>query len=209
MYVLSIFRTKMSFNPRCDYDNKRSSYDISTWNSVSMRHSAFLVLLFATLAWGAQSNDAQKCPTYWVDATEVDMGCLWFNFKTSMAWESAQDYCRTLNITIPKEAHLVEIYSQEQQDFLELKFFEFEFVYGLQRNWWTGLTDDLFEGRWLWSFSLIQANFTNWYTSRPIEDTRYNYVYMDYAPAYGYTWVDQAGSSWKYYPICQFFPAWH
>ena len=174
-----------------------------------MRLLTFLSLLFATLVWEAQSKNApQRCPTYWVDATEFDMGCLWFNFKSNMAWESAQDYCRTLNITTPKEAHLVEIYSQEQQDFLELKFFEFDFIYGLTRDWWTGLTDDLFEGRWLWSFSLIQANFTNWYTSRPLEDTRYNYVVLRYGSTYEYTWVDATGST-GYYPICQFFPAWH
>ena len=161
-----------------------------------------LFLSLATvLTWPVQGEN--RCPQYWVDATDFKMGCLWFNFKTSMNWENAQEYCRTINITVTKQSHLVEIYSMEQQHFLERKFIEFDFIYGIVHDWWTGLTDDLFEGRWLWSFSLLPANYTFWYTGRPIQDNRYNYVVI--RSGYEYTWYDNSGSS-SYYPICQFLP---
>ena len=193
-----------------------------------MRLSALLSLVFV-LVWEAQIQNAfeiedpspipnpqpstqglpidtsHHCPTYWVDATEFDMGCLWFNFKTYMYWPKAQDFCRTLNTTTLKEAHLVEIYSLEQQNFLEFKFVEFDLIYGLYKNWWTGLTDDMFEGRWIWSYSLNQANFTNWYTSRPTQDANNNYVGIYYDAKYEFTWMDISGGN-NFYPICQFFP---
>ena len=139
-------------------------------------------------------------PTVKVDATDVKLGCLWFNVKEYMAWETAQEYCRTKNVT---GGHLVEIYSQEQQAFLETKFLEFDLVFGIVRDWWTGLTDDLLEGRWLWSFSLLPANYTVWYTGRPIENTAFNYVAM--LVGNEYTWYDATGTT-GYYPICQFWP---
>ena len=65
--------------------------------------------LTIVLIWQVQGKTTSRCPQFWVDATDVKMGCLWFNVKDKMAWEKAQDYCRTKNVT---NGHLVEIYSQ-------------------------------------------------------------------------------------------------
>ena len=157
--------------------------------------------LTIVLIWQVQSKTTSRCPQFWVDATDVKLGCLWFNVKEYMAWANAQEYCRTKNVT---DGHLVEIYSQEQQDFLETKFLEFDLVFGIVRDWWIGLTDDLLEGRWLWSFSLLPANYTAWYTGRPTQNTGTNYVVMG-SGSYEYTWLDEDGAR-GYYPICQFWP---
>ena len=73
----------------------------------------FFVLSFlpikAILAFGA-------CPKHWVDTGYygLRMGCINLNGTKSMAWNDAQDFCHSLNIN----AHLVEIFSEEQQQFM-------------------------------------------------------------------------------------------
>ena len=174
-----------------------------------MKTFAILVIFcsFFFFAKGQNINlPKTACPTYWVDATSVDMGCLWFDFKSSVYWNYAQDFCQHLNTTSLTRAHLVEVLSLQQQEFLEFKFIEFDVVFGISKNWWIGLTDDLTEGRWLWSNSLVPSNYTNWYTGRPTEDINVNYVGIPYDPKYEYTWLDLAINT-KYNAICQFFPS--
>merc|ERR1712156_960920 len=56
-----------------------------------------------------------RCPKYWVDATHVDMGCLLFNATEAMSWHAAQSFCKS---EPAYSSHLVEIFNQDQQDFL-------------------------------------------------------------------------------------------
>ena len=51
-----------------------------------------------------QEKPKTKCPRYWVDATHLNLGCLLFNGST--------------NSSTGKIAHLVEIFTAEQQGFL-------------------------------------------------------------------------------------------
>ena len=53
-----------------------------------------------------------------MDATHMQMGCLLFNATTSMSWVEAENFCSSTNSTTGILAHLVEIYTQGQQDFI-------------------------------------------------------------------------------------------
>ena len=95
--------------------------------------STFLFCMAFAKASELEEGDSKSlCPKYWTDATHVDMGCILFNATTSMTWSSAQEFCWSVN------SHLVEVFSQEEQDFLAMKAFESELLTGAKRNWWIG-----------------------------------------------------------------------
>ena len=85
----------------------------------------------------------ENCPNGWLDARILNMGCLNFNGTKSMAWNDAQDFCHSLNIN----SHLVEIFSEEQQQFMVIQALLYEEYSGKARNWWIGLTDEESEGQ--------------------------------------------------------------
>ena len=90
------------------------------------------VLLGVGLVIGAEietlENPKSICPKYWSDATHVNMGCILYNATTSMTWSDAQNFCHSQN------SHLVEIFSQEQQDYAVMKAFESELLTGTVSN---------------------------------------------------------------------------
>ena len=57
---------------------------------------------------------AENCPKGWLDASFLNLGCLFFE-RTYMYWGEAQSACHG------KDAILVEILNEEQFDFLRLK----------------------------------------------------------------------------------------
>ena len=76
-------------------------------------------------------------------------GCLLFNATEAMSWHEAQSFCNSIscpNSEEPNSAHLVEIFNQEQQDFMVMKAFEAESFTLSEREWWIGMTDDNSEG---------------------------------------------------------------
>ena len=69
-----------------------------------------------------------------------------------MSWHEAQSFCNSIscpNSEEPNSAHLVEIFNQEQQDFMVMKAFEAESFTLSEREWWIGMTDDNSEGIFL------------------------------------------------------------
>ena len=114
-----------------------------------------------------------------------------------MSWSQSEQSCYQTH-----NSHLVEIYTQFQQDFLTMMALVFEETSGSKRNWWIGLTDAGREGNWYWSNSLKPVNFTAWYGNEPNGGITQNYAAMHYA--FAYKWVD-ATETYKCYPICQFF----
>merc|ERR1711994_370505 len=119
-------------------------------------------------------NPKSLCPKYWSDATHVNMGCLLYNATAAMTWSEAHNFCHSEN------SHLVEIFSQEQQDYAVMKAFESELLTGSPRSWWIGMTDANSEGRWYWIYS-----------------------------GFDYTWTDEFQTGAYHtggFPICQFNP---
>ena len=116
-----------------------------------------------------------------------------------MSWHDAQNFCNSEN------AHLVEIFSQEQQDYMVMKAFEAELLTGSEREWWIGLTDDNSEGRWFWINSPRPAEFLPWGVWQPDGDNKANFGAM--FAGFDYRWTDET-SAFEYrggaHPICQF-----
>ena len=77
-----------------------------------------------------------------------------------MEWDKAQNFCQLFN------SNLVEIFSEEQQEFMILNAAEYEAFSGEARNWWIGLTDEESENEWYWAKSGQKANFTSWGTGQ-------------------------------------------
>ena len=119
-----------------------------------------------------------------------------------MSWHEAQSFCNSKDTN---SAHLVEIFTQEQQDYMEMKAYESELLTGREREWWIGLTDDNSEGRWFWINSLQVAEFLPWGVWQPDGDEMANFGAM--FAGFGYRWTDET-SAFEYrggaHPICQF-----
>ena len=142
---------------------------------------------------------SSRCPKYWTDATRVDLGCLLFDVSTERSWLDSENFCGK-----NYSAHLVEIFNEEQQEYIMMKAFELELITGNARWWWLGLTDESFEGRWYLSHSLVEANFTAWKSSSyPRNNTSYNFAELLIR---NYELVDVVNDAGGVYPICQLFP---
>ena len=171
-----------------------------------------LLLLYFTLGHGGfthrETEDPNffesKCPKYWVDATEENLGCLLFNSTSPMTWIDAQNFCSARN-----DSHLVEIFSQKAQDFITAEALALELASGNIASWWIGLTDLSSRGRWYWSHSLIVAEFTSWIVGQPQNSYGENYAAMN--SGWGsFNWHDCYHGDYHaneyVYPLCQFFP---
>ena len=81
-----------------------------------------LSVLFSALA----SAEDVDCPPGWRDGASVGLGCLLFSAETGMNWNDASDFCKTGTGQV--RAHLIEIFTSEQMDFMmaELGLFEAE-----------------------------------------------------------------------------------
>ena len=114
-----------------------------------------------------------------------------------MTWSQSEQLCYQTN-----NAHLLEIYSQFQQDYVTMMALFLEESSGGKRHWWIGLSDAGSEGKWYWSNSLKPVNFTAWYDNQPDSGINANYAFMAFG--YDYKWAD-AGKENTIYPLCQFF----
>ena len=82
-----------------------------------------LLILSVTLSPLVSAQDVD-CPAGWRDGSSVGLGCLLFNPETGLNWNEASDFCKTSQ----DSAHLIEILTSEQMDFMmvELALFEAE-----------------------------------------------------------------------------------
>merc|ERR1712018_607432 len=63
----------------------------------------------------SQSQSTSNCPEKWLDASFVDMGCLYFNSTEALNWEEANVICQMSNST------LVDISTEMQMGFLQME----------------------------------------------------------------------------------------
>ena len=134
------------------------------------------------------------CPSGWVDASWVGMGCLLFDSTTTYTWEEASQYCQT-----NASASLVEMLNVEQHDFvkMELEFLETHEERGF---WWTSGLDLGREGKWYWSSSLDPVGDFMWLADQPSDGIKGNFMGIgsQFEPM-GY----DTASTYERFPLCQ------
>ena len=131
----------------------------------------------------------------WIDGTQYDLGCLGFA-KTKQLSKNAETFCTSL------DSHLVEIFDQNQQDFIKQK------AQQIGEDFWIGLKR-VGSSTWKWIDSnqvLSNKSYNAWAPSEPHNDDRWHSGRL--AVLYQikrYQWVDMAFpcSHHEYYSICQ------
>ena len=141
----------------------------------------------------------------WIDGTDLGLGCLGF-VNTKMSSSDAEIYCSSLSNSL----HLVEIFSQSQQNFLRMRAniigYEISGLITGGRNYWIGLKRTG-PSTWKWVNSKKYAQFTAWLpnSNEPNEgfmDSPLASLYNSGYYGQGYNWVDWSMSV-KFYPLCQ------
>ena len=156
----------------------------------------FLNLIKAAFASGVaenQSGDLGPCESGWVDAKDLDLGCLFLGNDYG-TFQDANTFCYN------KSAHLVEILTENQMDFMVMQLQLLQTVTG-GRAYWAGGTDWNREGQWYWAHSLIPIESFVWYKGESQEGTNNNY--MVFYPGLGYYCADVINDWDQGYPICQ------
>eukprot|EP00090_Calanus_glacialis_P022791 TRINITY_DN35102_c0_g1_i1.p1 TRINITY_DN35102_c0_g1~~TRINITY_DN35102_c0_g1_i1.p1 ORF type:complete len:160 (+),score=38.34 TRINITY_DN35102_c0_g1_i1:1-480(+) len=153
------------------------------------------LIMFVFLGSTTRTSTATPCSAGWFDGNPYNLGCVQFNGTTALTWDNAQEFCHT-----QEESNLVEIFNQDQQDFLKLMAEQLEIFTGDKRHWWIGATDVAYEGRWIWPHKLETVDYAAWYGAEPNSGPTNNYAIMNYGA--DFMWTDQTEVS-TYYPICQ------
>ena len=131
----------------------------------------------------------------WFDAQHLQFGCIGF-VKTKMKSSAAELYC------LSKGYRLVEIYNQNQQDFLVQKCIKIDPARNHDGGFWIGLKRTQGTEIWKWLDSDVKPEFTAWGNSNPNNGT--SELLAAIYKSYGYKWVDF--DKQDYYndtPICQ------
>merc|ERR1711936_1224781 len=106
------------------------------------------LLIFTVSVHGeVASLTSGVCPDKWVDATFVDMGCLYFNSSAALPWDETNSLCQ-----MTSNATLVEIRTEMQMAFLQMELNVLADHEGT-RHWWTSGTDVGVNGKWMWATS--------------------------------------------------------
>ena len=98
----------------------------------------------------------------YISGTESLVGSCYKLFTEPETWNNAKAKCKTLR------AELVKIASAEENEFLTQTFLTASVA-----NYWIGLSDQVEEGRWMWTDGSILANYTNWGKDNPNDLTGY------------------------------------
>ena len=134
------------------------------------------------------------CDPGWMDASFQNMGCLFFE-NTAMNFEAAIQFCGESN------AHLVEVQTEAQMDFLVMELQSLETLIG-QYNWWGGASDSGREGHWYWQHSLTDVGTFVWGYNQPDFTYASNYLAFGYGGETTYHGWDNSPDM-LHNPICQ------
>merc|ERR1712181_203211 len=123
---------------------------------------------------GARAGSSGNCPDKWVDASFVDMGCLYFNSTAGLAWDAANVMCQ-----MGSNSTLIAIENEMQLAFLQMELNVIADHDGRTHNWWTAGTDVGINGRWIWATTLNPIQEYIWEPSKPnIGRDDWNYLYL-------------------------------
>ena len=133
-----------------------------------------------------------SCEGGWLDASLVDLGCLYFLEETKVYYE-ANKFCQD------KGSHLIEIHTRAQMDFIkmELALSDGE---GGPSFWWSGGSDSGREGQWYWQHSLTAVEDFVWDEEYPRYLTNYNY--LCFVNTHGFMAIDCLTTTFAH-SICQ------
>ena len=148
-----------------------------------------LLLTFSISTSAAELGN--PCPPSWIQATFVDMGCLFFGTDL-YSWDLAGSFCQK-----EKNATLVEIINAVQFDYLQMHV-EMLADHEGAMAWWIGGTDQGREGKWIWISSLTPVENFVWYPNFANAETA-NCMYLDSINV----GANDAPCTRTYKPICQ------
>merc|ERR1711962_1482125 len=111
---------------------------------------------------GLQGASSGACPSGWVDASFVEMGCLYFNSTKAETWDDSVISCQMAT----PNASLVEILTENQMAFVQMEIELLEAHEG-KHYWWTGATDVGINGKWFWAPSLSPVEDFVWGAGYP------------------------------------------
>ena len=131
----------------------------------------------------------------WFDAQHLQFGCIGFGWDVILMESSeAEKYC------VSRGYRLVEIYNQNQQDFIAEKCTE---IRPRPLSFWIGLKRTQGTSTWKWLDSGVVPEFTAWESGEP-ENGYNNELLANAYPRWGYKWADfKQHNFYKCKPICQ------
>merc|ERR1712012_80465 len=150
------------------------------------------LLLIIPAAFGS------ACPEQWVDAEEVELGCLLFDGRQDYMWKEARNYCQSLG------ADLLRISNELQLEFIIEKL-ENLAIDGIDHDWWTGATDAGHEGTWTWLDNEEVVEDFLWAANEPSGGTFQNCLMLEDSWQFmGHAFYCSPSSDiGEVYPICQ------
>lgn len=136
---------------------------------------------------------ALGCEVGWLDAGSTGLGCLYFEI-TKRSHAAAKKYCQD------RTAHLVEVLTQEQLDFIRMQLQVIEEQQGTF-DWWGGATDEAQEGTWIWPEAQASVGDFIWGGNDP--DGGESQDYFCFYHSYDYMGVDYPETDKSNPLICQ------
>ena len=140
-------------------------------------------------------SDLEDLDIVWFDAHDLNFGCIGLVKKETNS-EDAEKFC------VSRGYRLVEIYDQNQQDFIVDKCTEIGPGSSI-KGFWIGLKRTQGTSTWKWLDSDAIPEFTAWGGAEPHEGPNSDLLaFLD--EVYGYKWVDMKKSAnIQGKPICQ------
>ena len=113
----------------------------SDQHSVIQSRHRFIVKMIALQATASilllsASDVSDACPDNWLDASFMEMGCLFFNNTAAVNWEEANMVCKKYS-----KSTLVDIQLEMQMGFLQMELDLIAKSEGTTQRWWTAATD--------------------------------------------------------------------
>merc|ERR1712012_4350 len=134
--------------------------------------SCKMIALVVTLSILVLSTSA-TCPDKWLDASFVEMGCLFFNNTAAVDWEEANVICEKYS-----NATLVDIQTEMQMGFLQMELDVIANAEGAEHGRWTAGTDVGREGQWYWATTLEEVGDFIWFSNMPDGGTTGNCIML-------------------------------